>query len=139
MVQRTRGIRLLACAEREAQLHSALTESIMVGINPRITCRLVCVFLLVHAVSATALAQKTRGSRSRSAPAVINSTRFAPVDAILRNAVEDKAPPGAVVIIGHNGKIVYRKAFGYRSLVPRPDPMTVDTVFDMASLTKCLA
>jgi uncharacterized protein YbbC (DUF1343 family)/CubicO group peptidase (beta-lactamase class C family) len=57
----------------------------------------------------------------------------------LKQAVEDKAPPGAVVIVGHNGKVVYRKAFGYRSLEPTHEPMTLDTVFDMASLTKCLA
>lgn len=47
--------------------------------------------------------------------------------------------PGAVVVVGHNGRIVYRKAFGSRSLEPTREPMTVDTIFDLASLTKCIA
>src|SRR5690606_30024153 len=46
---------------------------------------------------------------------------------------------GAVVIVGRKGKIVYRKAFGNRSLVPTVEPMTVDTIFDVASLTKPVA
>ncbi len=65
--------------------------------------------------------------------------RFAPVDAIVTKAVEQGAAPGAVVLIGHRGKVIYRKAFGYRSLEPTVEPMTVDTVFDMASLTKVMA
>src|SRR5207248_3176051 len=36
------------------------------------------------------------------------------------------------------GKVVFRKAYGYRSLEPRREIMTVDTIFDMASLTKCM-
>ena len=63
--------------------------------------------------------------------------RFAAVDAILEKAVQEQNPPGVVVIVGHNGETVYRKAFGYRSLEPQREPMTMDTIFDMASLTKC--
>jgi len=47
--------------------------------------------------------------------------------------------PGAVVVIGHGGRIVYRRAFGYRALVPRRLTMRVDTIFDLASLTKVIA
>lgn len=47
--------------------------------------------------------------------------------------------PGAVVLIGNQGRIVYRKAFGYQSLVPHKLPMVEDTVFDLASLTKVVA
>jgi uncharacterized protein YbbC (DUF1343 family)/CubicO group peptidase (beta-lactamase class C family) len=54
-------------------------------------------------------------------------------------AVKDGNIPGAVVLIGHDGKVVYRKAFGMRSLEPTREPMTVDTIFDLASLTKCVA
>ena len=53
--------------------------------------------------------------------------------------IADKKLPGAVVIVGHKGKIVYRKAFGNRSLVPTVEKMTVDTIFDVASLTKPVA
>ena len=66
---------------------------------------------------------------------------FRPLDAILQSATEANNGahiPGAVVVIGHDGRVVYRKAFGWRSLEPAREPMTVDTVFDVASLTKCL-
>ncbi len=46
--------------------------------------------------------------------------------------------PGAVVLVGHDGRVVFRKAYGSRSLEPRREAMTMDTIFDMASLTKCM-
>lgn len=47
--------------------------------------------------------------------------------------------PGAVVIVGRHGEVAYRRAFGSRALVPAPEPMTADTVFDVSSLTKVMA
>ena len=61
------------------------------------------------------------------------------LDGILNDAVQRELAPGAVVIVGHNGDIVYRKAFGSRAVTPSREPMTADTIFDMASLTKCIA
>ncbi|WP_148210114.1 exo-beta-N-acetylmuramidase NamZ domain-containing protein [Candidatus Korobacter versatilis] len=61
------------------------------------------------------------------------------LDGILNDAMQRELAPGAVVIIGHDGKVVYRKAFGSRALTPKREPMTVDTIFDMASLTKVIA
>src|SRR5205085_1459598 len=61
------------------------------------------------------------------------------VDAIVRDAVDKHQVPGAVVLVGHNGHVIYRKAFGMRSLEPRRERMTVDTIFDVASLTKVIA
>jgi uncharacterized protein YbbC (DUF1343 family)/CubicO group peptidase (beta-lactamase class C family) len=58
---------------------------------------------------------------------------------IVEKAVADGNIPGAVVLVGHDGKIVYRKAFGLRSIEPVKEPMTTDTIFDLASLTKCIA
>ena len=65
--------------------------------------------------------------------------RLAPVDAVVNNAITQGHVPGAVVLIGHQGRVIYRKAFGSRSIEPTLEPMTVDTVFDMASLTKVIA
>jgi uncharacterized protein YbbC (DUF1343 family)/CubicO group peptidase (beta-lactamase class C family) len=65
--------------------------------------------------------------------------RLAPVDAIVQNAISNGHAPGAVVLIGHQGKVIYRKAFGNRAMEPVVEPMTVDTIFDMASLTKVMA
>src|SRR3954449_2695132 len=56
--------------------------------------------------------------------------------------------PGAVVVIGHGGKVVFQQAYGVRKLSGEPgldgspapaEPMTEDTIFDLASLTKLLA
>lgn len=41
-----------------------------------------------------------------------------------------------MLLVGHDGRVVYRKAFGERSLEPTRAPMTVETIFDLASLTK---
>jgi uncharacterized protein YbbC (DUF1343 family)/CubicO group peptidase (beta-lactamase class C family) len=54
-------------------------------------------------------------------------------------AIRSGETPGAVVLLVQDGEIVLRRAFGHRRLGPRPDPMTVDTVFDLASLTKPVA
>jgi uncharacterized protein YbbC (DUF1343 family)/CubicO group peptidase (beta-lactamase class C family) len=65
---------------------------------------------------------------------------LAPVlDPLMEKAVADQNIPGGVLLVGHNGRIVYRKAFGSRSLEPTREPMTVETIFDLASLTKCIA
>src|SRR6266567_3805301 len=61
------------------------------------------------------------------------------LDAQIEKAVSDQLIPGAVVLIGHDGQIVYRKAYGSRALIPAKEPMTVDTIFDAASLTKVIA
>jgi uncharacterized protein YbbC (DUF1343 family)/CubicO group peptidase (beta-lactamase class C family) len=61
------------------------------------------------------------------------------LDPLMDKAVADGNMPGGVLLVGHNGHMVYRKAFGQRSLEPTREPMTVDTVFDLASLTKCIA
>jgi len=61
------------------------------------------------------------------------------VDQQMERAVQDGLIPGAVVVIGHNGHIVYQKAYGSRALIPHREPMTLDTMFDAASLTKIIA
>ena len=61
------------------------------------------------------------------------------IDAAIMKAIADHRTPGAVVVIGHNGHIVYEKAYGNRSLEPTVEPMTLDTIFDCASLTKVVA
>ncbi len=69
----------------------------------------------------------------------MNSAKLAQIDALVEADIAAKKLPGAVVLVGHKGKIVYRKAFGNRSLVPTVETMTVDTIFDVASLTKPIA
>jgi len=63
----------------------------------------------------------------------------AALDAATDQAIRDGLIPGAVIIIGHDGKIVYRKAYGARALIPAREPATLDTIYDIASLTKVVA
>ncbi|GIW86304.1 MAG: hypothetical protein KatS3mg108_0628 [Isosphaeraceae bacterium] len=69
----------------------------------------------------------------------MDPARLARIDALLTSAVQSRQIPGAVALVGRHGKIVYRKAFGARALVPQIESMSVDTLFDLASLTKPIA
>jgi CubicO group peptidase (beta-lactamase class C family) len=73
---------------------------------------------------------------------------FSAVSTLLNNAIAAHRLPGAVVLIGHGGRVVFHQAYGQRKLdgepgldgAPAPgEPMTEDTIFDVASLTKVLA
>src|SRR5689334_6812664 len=61
------------------------------------------------------------------------------LDEVMRQAIDHGDLPGAVVLIVHGDRVVFRKAYGHRSLKPAETPMTADTVFDLASLTKPVA
>lgn len=61
---------------------------------------------------------------------------FSRIDDVVRDAMAAKATPGAVVVVGQGGQTLYEKAFGLRATVPAEEPMTLDTIFDLASLTK---
>ncbi|HUA82699.1 MAG TPA: exo-beta-N-acetylmuramidase NamZ domain-containing protein [Bryobacteraceae bacterium] len=74
-----------------------------------------------------------------SCAAAADFSGAAAMDATINQAVAGGLIPGAVVIVGHDGKILYRKAYGFRALVPAREQMTVDTIFDAASLTKVIA
>lgn len=67
------------------------------------------------------------------------ASRLEPIADAVAKAVHDGKTPGAVVLIGNQGRVVYRQAFGYSTLEPEKRPMTEDTVFDLASLTKVVA
>jgi len=69
----------------------------------------------------------------------MSSERLAKIDEAVRASIERKETPGAVVLVARKGRIVYRKAFGDRAIDPKREPMTIDTIFDLASLTKIVA
>ena len=79
------------------------------------------------------------GYAATDAAPVADAGAFGNVDQIMREAVARGTIPGGVVLVGHDGQVVYRKAFGMRSLEPVREAMTVDTIFDIASMTKCVA
>src|SRR5262245_30504833 len=57
----------------------------------------------------------------------------------VERAIAEEKLPGCVVLVGRHGEVLLREAYGHRRLEPTKDPMTVDTVFDLASLTKPIA
>jgi len=76
--------------------------------------------------------------RQPGAVASTHGVAFPSVDAVIQNAISDGSIPGAVLVVGHDGAVIYRKAYGERALEPRREAMTLDTVFDLASLTKVI-
>lgn len=61
------------------------------------------------------------------------------VDDVIGEAIEQGQVPGVVLLVGRKGKVVVERVFGFKSLAPQEAPMTLDTIFDMASLTKVMA
>ena len=61
---------------------------------------------------------------------------FARIDTLVREAIAAGQTPGAVVVVGRGDQTVFQTALGIRSTQPTREPLTLDTVFDLASLTK---
>ncbi|HEX5253190.1 MAG TPA: serine hydrolase domain-containing protein [Mycobacterium sp.] len=85
---------------------------------------------------------------SAPAPAAAPGPDFATISKLMNDAIAADGLPGGVVVVGHGGNVVFHQAYGSRKLTGEPgldgspapaEPMTEDTIFDMASLTKCLA
>jgi uncharacterized protein YbbC (DUF1343 family)/CubicO group peptidase (beta-lactamase class C family) len=87
-------------------------------------------------LSGAAPAPKKQKKSARETKETVN---FSAVDLLVQEQVNDQAITGAVLLVGHDGRIVHQKAFGLRATSPRPEAMTVDTIFDLASLTKVVA
>jgi len=74
-----------------------------------------------------------------SVSAEIDRVRLGRIDTLVEEAIRAGRLPGAVILVGHAGQIVYERALGVRTVGAPPDMMTLDTVFDLASLTKVVA
>ena len=81
-------------------------------------------------------------------PAAVPAADFSSVSKLINDAIATNELPGAVVMVGHAGEVVFHQAYGSRKLANEPgldgspapaEPMTEDTIFDIASLTKPLA
>jgi uncharacterized protein YbbC (DUF1343 family)/CubicO group peptidase (beta-lactamase class C family) len=87
-------------------------------------------------LAAPAAVPKKQKKPAREAAETVN---FSAVDLLVQEQVNDQAITGAVLLVGHGGRVVHQKAFGLRATSPRPETMTLDTIFDLASLTKVVA
>jgi CubicO group peptidase (beta-lactamase class C family) len=91
--------------------------------------------------------QPTPAPTAAPTPEPAPAPGFAEVSTLINNAIAANKLPGAVAVIGHGGKIAFHQAYGSRKLADEPgldglpaaaEPMTEDTIFDLASLTKSL-
>ena len=104
-----------------------------VVIGPAFVTTITFVLIMSMVCAPTAGGQTASGQVSKSL-----NLHFGVVDAVINEAIQEGTIPGAVLIIGHDGRVIYRKAYGARALEPRREAMTLDTIFDVASLTKVI-
>ncbi|MCM3878116.1 MAG: DUF1343 domain-containing protein [Thermoanaerobaculia bacterium] len=78
-------------------------------------------------------------SQVQPSAAGMSAERLKRIDEVVKDSIAKKECPGAVVLVGRHGKVVFRKAYGHRTVIPSIEPMALDTVFDLASLTKVVA
>ncbi|MCC7240321.1 MAG: DUF1343 domain-containing protein [Acidobacteria bacterium] len=88
--------------------------------------------------AAVGLGPATRAAQAPT-PAIVSEPRLPGIDRVVEAAIAAGQTPGAVALVGRGDRIVHLQAYGARALVPAREAMTVDTVFDLASLTKVVA
>lgn len=77
--------------------------------------------------------------RARPARVAMSTERLAGMDQLIEQSIAQHQLPGAVVLVARKGRAIWRKAYGSRAVAPSREPMTADTIFDLASLTKVVA
>ena len=80
----------------------------------------------------------TTQSIHRTTPekAGLDPQKIVQADAIILESIEKGEIPGAVLAVVRHGSLAYLKAYGNKSVYPKVEPMTENTVFDMASVSK---
>jgi uncharacterized protein YbbC (DUF1343 family)/CubicO group peptidase (beta-lactamase class C family) len=103
----------------------------------------VIVIVVVAACSlgmpAVPVAQQRQPQAARPAGSGFDVSRFDEIPPLVEQAIAEKKLPGAVILIGRGDRVVYQKAIGQRAVEPGGEGMTLDTIFDVASLTKVVA
>ena len=95
---------------------------------------------LIAMAAALAVNCFAQGTLKKGAPEKfgMDGNKLSRVDRIVEEAIAEKTIPGAVVSIVRKDRIVFLKAYGNKSLVPSVEPMTTETMFDLASVSKCV-
>jgi len=109
--------------------------------NPRMVAsvRRLAASLLLGLLVFQSPAQAQALATPAPAAAQFDLARLARVDALVDEAIAAGALPGAVVAVGNADRIVWQTVRGQRAVQPEAEPMTLDTIFDVASLTKVVA
>ena len=84
------------------------------------------------------MAQGTRLSKATPEQMGMSSERLSKIDDVINKAIKDTIVPGAVVCVVREDKVVFLKAYGNKAVYPKVEKMTENTVFDLASCSKCV-
>ncbi len=85
-------------------------------------------------------AEENQPKTTKQIPLNFNETQTACIiDSLMENAIDSCKIPGGVVCLTADTGIVFLKAYGNRQVLPDTLPMTTNTIFDLASLTKSVA
>lgn len=99
--------------------------------------RAALLIVALSALSACAVASRAPAHAPRTAP--VDAARLDAIETLVREDIAGGRLPGAVVLVGVGDETIYQKAIGDRAVTPVREPMTLDTIFDLASLTKPVA
>ena len=112
------------------------------------TAAVTALLLLCLCLPLAGVAQTTARQASAQGPATVPTPDFSAVSALINQGIAEHRLPGAVLVVGHSGRVVFEHAYGDRKLAGEPglngkpspaEPLTENTIFDMASLSKCLS
>ena len=98
---------------------------------------LIILFLFISAQQTLATCNSAAELLNQQISSPIES--LAQIDAVVERALKEGNIPGAVVLAAHEGCVAFEKAYGNRSVQPTVEAMSLDTIFDLASLTKVIA
>jgi uncharacterized protein YbbC (DUF1343 family)/CubicO group peptidase (beta-lactamase class C family) len=82
---------------------------------------------------------KSSAAKQSSAGRVVTDPRLTAIDPVINDAIAKDEIPGAVLLVSNHGRVIWHKAYGSRAIIPQRETMTLDTIFDLASLTKVFA
>ncbi len=100
----------------------------------RVLFTLILCVLIEPLVTTTSLAKDVPDH-----PLRLRKEQMVLISKIIKKTIRSGKIPGAVVLIGKQDRVLYRRAFGHRAIKPKKLSMTIDTIFDLASLTKVVA
>jgi uncharacterized protein YbbC (DUF1343 family)/CubicO group peptidase (beta-lactamase class C family) len=105
----------------------------------KLAARIVAVLLIGGALSSATWSAPAKLKPVKPASVAVSAEKLAAITPEVEREIKDGHLPGAVVLIARNGGVVWRSAYGARAVEPVREPMTADTIFDLASLTKVVA
>jgi CubicO group peptidase (beta-lactamase class C family) len=95
------------------------------------------VLLLLVTISSGVYSQRL--PRAKPEEVGMSTDHLSFINTIIKEAIDRKDFPGAVVLVGRKGRIIFRQAFGESRWIPSTKPMDVSMIFDLASVTKPVA